>query len=81
MSSRNLLSSNLNFSVLIHSMSQIFRQRGVQTRAKHSYRIFLKGLCWVSVCKALYDTLCSMSWGVSGFIFCLIVPIIFAPIL
>ena len=62
------------------SMSQIFWPRVVQPRPKYSYCIFLKGLCWVSVCRVLNNTLCSMSWVFFVFILCLIVPLIFGTI-
>ena len=67
MVSRNLSSSNLNFSVLTLLMSQIFWQRVVQPRPKYSYCILLKVLCWVSICWILNNALCSMSWMFSGF--------------
>ena len=31
-------------------------------RPKYIYCIFLKGLCWVSICWILNNALCSMSW-------------------
>ena len=68
MVSRNLSSSNLNFSVLLtFDVSQIFWQRVVQPRPKYSYCILLKGLCWVSVCWILNNALCSMPWMFSDF--------------
>ena len=38
-------------------------------RPKYSYCIFLKGLCWVSVCWILNNALHSMSWAFYGFYF------------
>ena len=48
-------------------VSQIFWQWVVQPNPKYSYCILLKGLCWVSDCWILNNTLCSMSWMFSGF--------------
>ena len=56
-------------------VSQLFCQRIVQTRPKYSYCIFLKGLCWVSVCWILNNALSSMSWMFSGFYFVIHCPI------
>ena len=55
------------FSFNTFDVSQIFRQRVVQLSPKYSDWIFLKGLCWVSVCWILNNALCSMSWMFSGF--------------
>ena len=67
MSSRNLSSSNLNFSVLTLSMSlRYFGNKLYKRGRKYSYCIFLKGLCWVSVCWILNSALRSMSWVFSG---------------
>ena len=55
------------FSFNTFDVSQLFRQRVVQPRPKHSYCILLKGLCWISVCWMLNNTLWSMSWMFSGF--------------
>ena len=57
------------FSFKTFDVSLIFWQRVVQTRPKYSYCIFLKGLCWVSVCWILNNALCSMSWVFPGFYF------------
>ena len=78
MSSKNLSCSNLNFSVLKVSVSQIFWQRVVQTRPKYSYCIFLKGLCWVSVCWILNNVPCL--WCFLVFILCPTVSSIFGTI-
>ena len=57
------------FSFNTFDVSEIFWQRVVQTRPKYSYCIFLKGLCWVSACWILNNTLRSMSWVLCGFYF------------
>ena len=57
------------FSFNTFNVSQIFWQWVIQTRPKYSYCIFLKGLCWVSVCWILNNPLCSMSLVFSGFYF------------
>ena len=57
----------LNFNTF--DVFQIFWQRVAQPRPKYSYCIFLKGLCWVSVCWILNKALCSMTWMFSGFYF------------
>ena len=44
-------------------------QKFVELQLKYSYCIFLKGLCWVSVCWILNGALYSMSWVFSGFYF------------
>ena len=67
--SRNLPSSNWNFSVLTLDVSPIFWQRVVQPRPKYSYCIFLKGLCWVSVCWVMNNSQCSISGMFSTFYF------------
>ena len=54
------------FSFITFDVSQIFWQQVVQQSPKHSYCLFLKGLCRVSVCWVLNNTLCSMSWTFSG---------------
>ena len=55
------------FSVNTFDVFQIFWQWVVRTRPKYRYWIFLKGLCWVSVCWIVNNALCSMSWVFSGF--------------
>ena len=57
------------FSFSTFDVSKIFWQRVVQPRPKYTCCIFLKGLCWVSVCWILNNALCSMSWVFSGFYF------------
>ena len=57
------------FSFNTFDVSEIFWQRVVQPMIKYSHCIFLKGLCWVSVCWILNNALCSMSW-VFWFLFC-----------
>ena len=57
------------FSFNTFHVSQIFRQRVEQATPKHSYCIFLTGLCWGSVCWVLYNTLWSMSLMISGYCF------------
>ena len=52
------------FSFNTFDVSQIFWQRIVQTRLQYSYCIFLKGLCWVSVCWILAWIYC-LSFKVS----------------
>ena len=71
MSSRNLSSSNLKFTVLTLSMSLRYFGNELYNRGpiKYSYCIFLKGLCLVSVCWILNNALCSMSWVFSGIYF------------
>ena len=59
------------FSFNTFDVSQIFWQPVVQPRPKYSYCIFLKGLCWVSVCCILNNVLCSMSCVFSAwFLYC-----------
>ena len=68
-------------SVLTLLMSVIFWQRVVQPRPKYSYCIFLKGLCWVSVCWILNKTHCVPCLGCFlVFILCPVVPSIFGII-
>ena len=55
------------FSFNTFDVSQIFWQRVAQPGHKHSYAIFLKGLCFVSVCWILNNALCSMSYVFFGF--------------
>ena len=70
MSSRNLCQLKYEFfSFNTFDVFQIFWQRVVQPRPKYSYCIFLKGLCWVSVCWLLNNALCSMFCVFSGFYF------------
>ena len=57
------------FSFNTFDVSQILWQWIVQTRPQYSYWIFLKGLCWVSVCWILNNALSSISWLFSGFYF------------
>ena len=71
MSFRNLLNSNLNFSVLTLSVSlRYFGNELYKQGPKYSYCIFLKGLCWVFVCWILNNALCSMSYVFLVFILC-----------
>ena len=69
MSSRNLSSSNLNFSVLTLSMSLRYFGNELYKRGQKQLLLFLKGLCWVSVCWILNIALCSMSRVFSVFYF------------
>ena len=55
------------FSFNTFNVPQIFCQCIVQTRPKYSYWIFLKELCWVSVCWIMNNALCSISLVFSGF--------------
>ena len=63
------------FSLNTFNVSQIFLQCVVQPRPKYSYCIFIKGLCWVSVCWILNNALCSISWMFSDFYCVLHCPI------
>ena len=68
------------FSFNTFNVSQIFWQRVVQTRPKYSYCIFLKGLCWVSVCWILNNACVPCLGCFLVFILCPIVPSIFGTI-
>ena len=61
---RNLLSSNLNFSI---SISLRYFGNKLYKRSPHTVIAFSCGLCWVSGCWILNNALCSMSWMFSSF--------------